>query len=102
MKTRLIHQDTGIHNTVIDLLHEDRFENKTFQGVLDSSNTQYAIIDFDASAIFPMDGTDIKAVVCEREMRIGVARLGFPPVLCNPFEDDVLVLMDTLQSYIIL
>jgi hypothetical protein len=41
----------------------------------------------------------VEDVVVEREMRRGVGMLRLPPGKANPFNDDVLVLLNTLQSY---
>ncbi|KAH6900833.1 other/AgaK1 protein kinase [Coprinopsis sp. MPI-PUGE-AT-0042] len=60
--------------------------------------SRFAYIDFDASVMLPMD-TALDSVLMEREMRIGIAYLGLPGGKVNPFNDDIVVLLNTLQTY---
>ncbi|KAG2004480.1 other/AgaK1 protein kinase [Coprinopsis cinerea AmutBmut pab1-1] len=92
---RIAHRDIAPQNTVLNSLFErgTRHDPNDIRG---PSNARYAFIDFDASSIFPME-TDIQTVVQDREMRIGAHILDLEEGKSNPFTDDVLILVDTLQ-----
>lgn len=81
---------------MLDIISGHRREDGV--GLLQPSISRFAYIDFDASVILPKD-TAIDSVSMEREMRIGIARLGLPRGEANPFSDDVVVLLNTLQRY---
>ena len=60
---------------------------------------RFALIDFDAAAIFPMN-TDIDKALVQREMRLETVRFGLGEGLANPFQDDVVILVFVIQRYI--
>lgn len=66
---------------------------------VNASVARFAYIDFDASVVLPV-GTALDSVSMEREMRVGVDTLGLPEGECNPFKDDVVVLLHTLQRFV--
>jgi hypothetical protein len=59
---------------------------------------RYAYIDFGASLIFP-ENVDLRTVTADRDLRNVQRRLGMPPGLCNPFNDDVQCLAYKLQRW---
>ncbi|KAH6909467.1 other/AgaK1 protein kinase [Coprinopsis sp. MPI-PUGE-AT-0042] len=97
---KIAHRDILVQNTVFNLLSSEReLSSGHFPHIRNPPEARYAFIDFDSSAIYPMD-TDIESVECEREMRVGLAFVGLRPGKCNPFRDDVLVLLRMLERYI--
>ena len=77
----------------------NRFMKNADACKLNLAAERFALIDFDASILLPVDG-DISQVVLRREYRVQTSRAGLGEgLLANPFEDDVFVLLFTLQSY---
>lgn len=98
-ENRIAHRDIALQNTVANVIGRDStMSNKDAAILLHPSVARFAYIDFDAAVMLPMD-TVIEDVVMTREMRIGISYLGLKKCLANPFKDDILVLLRTLQTY---
>ncbi|RXW12739.1 hypothetical protein EST38_g13116 [Candolleomyces aberdarensis] len=93
---RIAHGDIAENNVVVNKIgrYELKIPNTRAPDVV-----KYAFIDFDASVIFPED-TDVTKVRVPRGDRLPLHALGlFPGELCNPFEEDVKCLANTLQEW---
>ncbi|KAJ2924350.1 hypothetical protein H1R20_g12738, partial [Candolleomyces eurysporus] len=93
---RIAHGDIAENNVVINKIgrYELKIPNTRAPDVV-----KYAFIDFDASVIFPED-TDVTKVRVPRGDRLPLHALGLlPGELCNPFEEDVKCLTNTLQEW---
>lgn len=96
---RIAHRDIHLRNTVGNIMTGSCSMKKADTCKLNLAAERFALIDFDASILLPLDG-DISQVVLKREYRIQTSCAGLGEgLLANPFEDDVFVLLFTLQSY---
>ncbi|KAG2004501.1 other/AgaK1 protein kinase [Coprinopsis cinerea AmutBmut pab1-1] len=95
---RIAHRDVDIRNMVMNALYEI-CEGHDCVEIRDPSVVRYAYIDFEASAIFPVDA-DIGKIVMERERRFRTLHAGLESPESNPFADDIYVLIYVLQRWV--
>ncbi|KAG2004777.1 other/AgaK1 protein kinase, variant 2 [Coprinopsis cinerea AmutBmut pab1-1] len=95
---RIAHRDITSGNMVMNVLYYLYRNRDTFEDPTESSTVRYAFIDFEASAILPLE-TDIEKVEMTRDMRTGARNARLKRGESNPFKDDVAILGNILQRW---